>query len=86
MLLTKVVIISFCLSSHLVNTFSPHFYLYLFLFLRFLFPLKRHQRARAVVQWADWLGANVDELWERQHGRPAIGHKGLDFKPNSSEQ
>ena len=43
-------------------------------------------RSRAVVQWADWLGNNVDELWQRQHGRPAIGHKGLDFKPQSSEQ
>ncbi|KAL7500555.1 hypothetical protein ACHAWT_008376 [Skeletonema menzelii] len=43
-------------------------------------------RSRAVVQWADWLGANVEELWERQMGRPAIGHKGLDFKPSSSEQ
>jgi len=43
-------------------------------------------RSRAVVQWADWLGANVEELWERQHGRPAIGHKGLDFSPSSSEQ
>lgn len=62
------------------------FIFFQFLFLRFLFPLKRHQRSRAVVQWADWLGSNVDELWERQNGRPAIGHKGLDFKPNSSEQ
>ncbi len=43
-------------------------------------------RSKAVVQWADWLGNNVDELWERQMGRPAIGHKGLDFKPNSIEQ
>ena len=43
-------------------------------------------RSKAVVQWADWLGNNIDELWERQYGRPAIGHKGLDFKPTSSEQ
>lgn len=43
-------------------------------------------RSNAVVQWADWLDRNVDELWERQHGRPAIGHKGLDFKVTSSEQ
>ena len=43
-------------------------------------------RSKAVVQWAEWLGKNVDELWERQHGRPAIGHKGLDFKATSSEQ
>ena len=39
-----------------------------------------------VAQWADWLARNVDELWERQHGRTAIGHKGLDFNPSSSEQ
>jgi len=43
-------------------------------------------RSKAVVQWADWLAKNVDELWERQHGRTAIGHKGLDFNPSSSEQ
>jgi len=43
-------------------------------------------RSKAVVQWADWLGKNVDELWERQYGRPAIGHKGLDFNPSSSEE
>lgn len=43
-------------------------------------------RSRAVVQWADWLGKNKVELWERQYGRPAIGHKGLDFKASSSEQ
>ena len=43
-------------------------------------------RSKAVVQWAEWLGKNVDELWERQNGRSAIGHKGLDFKPSSYEQ
>jgi len=43
-------------------------------------------RSNAVQQWASWLGNNIDELWERQYGRPAIGHKGLDFKPESSEQ
>ncbi|KAL3772100.1 hypothetical protein ACHAW5_004938 [Stephanodiscus triporus] len=43
-------------------------------------------RSKAVIKWADWLGNNIDELWERQYGRPAIGHKGLDFKPSSSEQ
>ena len=43
-------------------------------------------RSRAVIQWADWLGSNLEELWERQHGKPAIGHKGLDFKPSSVEQ
>lgn len=43
-------------------------------------------RSKAVVQWAEWLGKNVDELWERQQGRPAIGHRGLNFKPLSIEQ
>ena len=43
-------------------------------------------RSLAVNQWADWLGSNIDELYERQYGRPAIGHKGLDFKAQSSEQ
>lgn len=37
-------------------------------------------RGKAVRKWADWLGLNQQELWERQSGRPAIGHKGLDFK------
>lgn len=35
-------------------------------------------RSLAVNQWADWLGSNIDELYERQYGRPAIGHKGLE--------
>lgn len=43
-------------------------------------------RGKAVRQWADWLGKNQDELWERQGGRPAIGHKGLDFKSISPEE
>ena len=43
-------------------------------------------RSLAVNQWAYWLGSNIDELYERQYGRPAIGHKGLDFKAQSSEQ
>jgi hypothetical protein len=43
-------------------------------------------RGKAVRQWADWLAANQDELWERQSGRPAIGHKGLDFKSTFAEQ
>jgi len=43
-------------------------------------------RGKAVRQWADWLGHNQDELWERQGGKPAIGHKGLDFKIESVEQ
>ena len=42
--------------------------------------------ASLVIQWAKWLENNVDELWEQQFGRQAIGHKGLDFKPSSSEQ
>ncbi|KAL7536216.1 hypothetical protein ACHAXR_006999 [Thalassiosira sp. AJA248-18] len=47
---------------------------------------KISHRSKAVAQWADWLGNNRDELWERQNGRPAIGHRGFDFKPSSSEQ
>lgn len=43
-------------------------------------------RSKAVMQWAEWLDKNVEELWERQQGRPAIGHRGLNFKPSSSEQ
>mmetsp|Transcript_4519 Transcript_4519/g.7832 ORF Transcript_4519/g.7832 Transcript_4519/m.7832 type:complete len:90 (+) Transcript_4519:175-444(+) len=41
---------------------------------------KLSHRGRAVRQWADWLGHNHKELWERQQGRHAIGHKGLSFK------
>jgi len=37
-------------------------------------------RGKAVNKWADWLVKNQDELWERQSGKIAIGHKGLDFK------
>jgi len=37
-------------------------------------------RGKAVKKWADWLVKNQDELWERQSGKIAIGHKGLDFK------
>ncbi len=37
-------------------------------------------RGKAVRKWAKWLGMNQMELWERQGGRHAIGHKGLDFK------
>jgi inosine triphosphate pyrophosphatase len=43
-------------------------------------------RGIAVRKWATWLGANRQELLERQGGRPAIGHKGLDFKSASPEQ
>ena len=35
-------------------------------------------------QWAEWIDKNVDELWARQYGKPAVGHKGLNFKPESS--
>jgi len=43
-------------------------------------------RGEAVRKWADWLGFNQKELWERQGGRPAIGHKGLDFKITHAEE
>mmetsp|Transcript_40024 Transcript_40024/g.58879 ORF Transcript_40024/g.58879 Transcript_40024/m.58879 type:complete len:277 (-) Transcript_40024:179-1009(-) len=43
-------------------------------------------RGKAVRQWADWLGKNQEELWRRQRGEVAIGHKGLDFKTESPEQ
>jgi len=43
-------------------------------------------RGKAVRKWAKWLGVNQMELWERQGGRPAIGHKGLDFKTQNAEQ
>jgi inosine triphosphate pyrophosphatase len=43
-------------------------------------------RGKAVRQWADWLGANQQELFERQLGRPAIGHQGLDFKTNNQSR
>ena len=46
----------------------------------------RSHRGKAVRQWAAWLKRNQNELWERQQGRRAIGHKGLDFKPTSVEQ
>lgn len=42
-------------------------------------------RGKAVRKFADWLGLNRDELWARQTGRPALGHKGLDFKSASAE-
>eukprot|EP00978_Attheya_sp_CCMP212_P009727 scaffold23161_cov55-Attheya_sp.AAC.6 len=43
-------------------------------------------RGKAVRQWAEWLGQNQMELWERQEGRPAVGHKNLTFKPGFSEE
>ena len=47
---------------------------------------KLSHRGNAVRQWARWLSVNKDELLKRQGGEPAIGHKGLDFKPNFVEQ
>lgn len=43
-------------------------------------------RGKAVRKWAKWLGVNQKELWERQGGRAAIGHKGLDFKTQHAEE
>jgi len=43
-------------------------------------------RGQAVKKWADWLGLNFGELLERQSGKRAIGHKGLDFKVTFAEQ
>lgn len=43
-------------------------------------------RGKAVRQWADWLAQNQEELWERQAGKPVVGHKGLDFKTTFAEQ
>ena len=43
-------------------------------------------RGKAVRQWADWLGVNQQELWERQGGRKAIGHKGLSFSQDIQEK
>ena len=37
-------------------------------------------RGKAVRKWAEWMVKNQDELWERQSGKLAVGHKGLDFK------
>ncbi|CAB9501911.1 Inosine triphosphate pyrophosphatase [Seminavis robusta] len=47
---------------------------------------QKSHRGKAVRQWAAWLRRNQNELWERQGGRPAIGHKGLDFKCTSVEE
>ena len=43
-------------------------------------------RGKAVRKWAEWLGKNQEALWDRQQGRPAIGHKGLDFKISYAEE
>jgi inosine triphosphate pyrophosphatase len=43
-------------------------------------------RGKVVREFADWLGTNKEALFERQEGVPAIGHKGLNFKANYSEQ
>jgi len=47
---------------------------------------KFSHRGKAVRKWADWLGHNQEELWERQEGKPAVGHKGLDFKYTNGEK
>lgn len=47
--------------------------------------MKSH-RGKAVRQWAAWLQLNQQELRERQSGRRAIGHKGLDFSADSVEE
>ena len=47
---------------------------------------KVSHRGKAVSKWAEWLITNQNELWERQNGRPAIGHKGLDFKTSYAEE
>ena len=41
---------------------------------------KLSHRGEAVNKWANWLGVNQQELWERQEGKPARGHMGLAFK------
>ncbi|GKY92998.1 hypothetical protein MPSEU_000268300 [Mayamaea pseudoterrestris] len=43
-------------------------------------------RGKAVRQFAAWLGANQEALFDRQEGAVAIGHKGLSFKPVFPEQ
>ena len=44
-------------------------------------------RGKAVKQWADGLGNNIDALWERQGGKVYLpGHKGLNFTPSNPEQ
>jgi|EP00979_Chaetoceros_neogracilis_P011754 inosine triphosphate pyrophosphatase len=43
-------------------------------------------RGQAVRQWANWLGENQQELWERQNGKSAVGHKGLNFKGTYAEE
>lgn len=43
-------------------------------------------RGKAVRQWADWLGRNQQELWERQNGKISVGHKGLNFKGNITSE
>jgi len=43
-------------------------------------------RGKAVRKWAEWLGKNQEALWDRQQGRSAIGHKGLDFNISYAEE
>jgi len=47
---------------------------------------KLSHRGKAVRKWADWLGMNQQELWERQSGRKAIGHKGLSFSQDFEDK
>lgn len=47
---------------------------------------EKSHRGKAVRQWADWLGANQPELYERQNGKVAVGHKGLNFKGTYAEE
>ena len=46
----------------------------------------KSHRGKAVRKWAAWLEVNQQELRERQSGRRAIGHKGLDFSATSVEE
>lgn len=45
-------------------------------------------RGKAVREFAAWLARNRDELYRRQQGEPALGHKGFKFvdKPNDLTQ
>jgi len=41
-------------------------------------------RGKAVRQWVDWLGKNQAALWERQEGKVAVGHQGLNFSKDDA--
>lgn len=43
-------------------------------------------RGKAVRKWADWLGPNQAALWERQEGKQAMGHEGLQFTKKWTNQ